>query len=163
MSDYLEWFEDAYFLFTVRIFDTSLARSNTNPKKIYCVDHSLVTSVSSGILVNSGHLLENLVFTALRRLYPDIYYYKTKSGREVDFIVPGRGRARMPVQVCESLAEPQTRKRETAALSEAMAELGKKTGTIVTRNEAEQIDIDGGTIEVVPGWRFLLDLPESTK
>ena len=70
VSDYLEWFEDAYFLFTVRIFDASPARSNTNPKKVYCIDHSLVTS---------GHLLENLVFTALRRLRPEIYYYKTRT------------------------------------------------------------------------------------
>ena len=162
VSDYLEWFEDAYFLFTVRIFDASLARSNTNQKKIYCVDHALVTSVSPGILVNAGHLLENLVFSALRRLHPEIYYYKTKTGREVDFIVPMRGRARMLVQVCESLAEPQTRKRETMALSEAMAELGLKTSTIVTRNEDGRIDAVAGKIEVVPAWRFLLDLPEST-
>jgi predicted AAA+ superfamily ATPase len=160
VSDYLTWFEDAYFLFTVRIFDASLARSNTNPKKIYCVDHALVTSVSSGILVNSGHLLENLVFTALRRLYPDIYYYKTKTGREVDFILPMRGRSPMLVQVCESLAEPQTRKRETTALSEAMLELRLKTGTIVTRNEDERIDTGVGTIKVVPAWRYLLDLAE---
>jgi predicted AAA+ superfamily ATPase len=163
VSDYLEWFEDAFFMFTVRIFDASLARSNTNPKKIYCIDHALVASVSSGILVNSGHLLENLAFTALRRLYPEVYYYKTKSGREVDFIVPVRKRARMLVQVCESLAEPQTRKRETAALSEAMAELGLKSGTIVTRNEDERIDVGSVTVEVVPMWRFLLDLPESAE
>jgi hypothetical protein len=161
VSNYLEWFEDAYFLFTVRIFDASLARSNTNPKKVYCVDHALVTSVSSGILVNSGHLLENLVFTALRRLHPKIYYYKTKTGREVDFIVPLRKRVRMLIQVCESLAEPQTRKRETAALAEAMTELNLKSGTIVTRGEDEQIDAGGGAINVVPIWRFLLDLPES--
>ena len=161
VSDYLTWFEDAYFLFTVRIFDASLARSNTNPKKIYCIDHALVTSVSSGILVNTGHLLENLVFTALRHLHPDIYYYKTKTGREVDFIVPIRGCSQILVQVCESLAEPRTRKRETAALSEAMMELGLKTGTIVTRNEDERIEAGNGTIEVVPAWRFLLDLPES--
>ena len=161
VSDYLEWFEDAYFMFTVRIFDASLARSKTNPKKIYCVDHALVTSVSSGILVNAGHLLENLVFTALRRFNPEIYYYKTKTGREVDFIVPMRGRTRMLVQVCESLAEPQTRKREVAALSDAMAELGLKSGTIVTRNEEEEIKVDGGKIEAVPVWRFLLNLPES--
>jgi predicted AAA+ superfamily ATPase len=163
VSDYLEWFEDAHFLFTVRIFDASLARSNTNPKKIYCVDHALVTSVSSGILVNAGHLLETLVFTALRRLHPEVYYYRTKAGREVDFIVPPRGRARMLVQVCESLAEPQARKRETAALREAMAELGLKAGTIVTRNDDERIDAGNGTIEVVPIWRFLLSLPESTE
>ena len=161
VSNYLTWFEDAYFLFTVRIFDASLARSNTNPKKVYCIDHALVTSVSSGILVNAGHLLENLVFTALRRLHPEIYYYKTKTGREVDFIVPIRGRSQMLVQVCESLAEPRTRKRETAALGEAMMELGLKTGTIVTRNEDERIEAGNGTIEVVPAWRFLLDLPES--
>ena len=163
VSDYLEWFEDAYFLFTVRICDPSLARSNTNPKKIYCIDHALVTSVSSGILVNSGHLLENLVFTALRRLHPEICYYKTRTGREVDFIVPLHGRPRMLVQVCESLAEPQTRKREIAALREAMTELGLSTGTIVTRSEDERIETEAGTIEVVPAWRFLLELPESTE
>ena len=157
VSDYLEWFEDAYFLFTVRIFDASLARSNTNPKKVYCIDHALVTSVSSGILVNAGHLLENLVFTALRRIHPEIYYYKTKSGREVDFIVPIRGRLPVLVQVCETLAEPRTRKRETAALGEAMTELGLKTGVIVTRNDSERIEAGSGTIEVVPAWRFLLD------
>ena len=48
VSDYLAWFEDAYFFFSVRVFDASLAKSLANPKKIYCIDHSLVTSVASG-------------------------------------------------------------------------------------------------------------------
>jgi hypothetical protein len=161
VSDYLEWFEDAYVLFTVRIFDPSLARANANPKKIYCIDHALVTSISSGILVNSGHLLENLVFTALRRGIKDIYYYKTKVGREVDFIAGRPGSPRMLVQVCESLADQPTRKRETTALAEAMSELNLSQGLIVTRNEDEQIQVDSGTIDVVPVWRFLLNLPES--
>lgn len=163
VADYLEWFEDAYFLFTVRLFDASLTRSNANPKKIYCVDHALVTSVASGILVNSGHLLENVVFMALRRLYPEVHYYKTKTGREVDFVIARRDSTRILVQVCESLAEPQTRKRETTALREAMAESGLKTGTIVTRGEGGRINVDDGTIEVVPAWRFLLELPESAE
>lgn len=161
VSDYLAWFEDAYFLFTVRVFDASLARSKTNPKKIYCVDHALVTSVSSGTLVNSGHLLENLVFTALRRVSPEIYYCKTKGGLEVDFTVQIRNRSRLLIQVCESIAEPQTRKREVTALSEAMAELGLKAGMIVTRNEDEEIKVDGGKVAVVPVWRFLLYLSET--
>lgn len=161
VSDYLEWFEDAYVLFTVRIFDASLARANTNPKKIYCVDHALVTSISSGILVNSGHLLENLVFTALRRVTPDIFYYKTKAGREVDFIAGRQGPSRMLVQVCESMADQQTRKRETTALAEAMTELKLSHGIIVTRNEEEQLQVDSGNIDVVPAWRFLLNMPES--
>jgi len=160
VPDYLAWFEDAYFLFTVRMFDASLARSQANPKKIYCVDQAMVTSVSSGILVNSGHLLENLVFIGLRRVYPEVYYYKTRSNREVDFIVPGRNGSRMLIQVCESLAVPQTRKREIAALDEAMAEMGVKFGTIVTKNEEERITVDSGQIGVVPVWRFLMNPSE---
>ena len=160
VSDYLEWFEDAYFLFTVRIFDASIARANTNPKKIYCIDHALVTSVSSGILVNSGHLLENLVFTALRRITSNIFYFKSKSGRELDFVAQMQDRSRILVQVCESMADPQTRKREIVALSEAMAELKQPSGTIVTRGEEEKIDVESGKIDVVPAWRFLLMLPE---
>jgi predicted AAA+ superfamily ATPase len=157
VSNYLEWFEDAYFLFSVHIFDASLARRKTNPKKIYCIDHALVTSISSGILVNSGHLLENLVFTTLRRRYSKIFYYKTNTGREVDFIVTKNGQSQLLVQVCESLVDQQTQKRETRALIEAMDEQGISRGTIVTKNEDDQIETKNGLIEVVPAWRFLLN------
>lgn len=161
VSDYLAWFEDAYFFFSVRIFDASLARSHTNPKKAYCVDHAMITSLSSGILVNSGHLLENLVFTALRRIFSEVFYYKSTTGLEVDFIVPSRVRPAILIQVCESIAEPQTRKREVAALVAAMAELKIKSAIIVTRSDGDRIETDEGTIEVLPIWKFLLDLPVS--
>ncbi|HOC73225.1 MAG TPA: DUF4143 domain-containing protein, partial [Candidatus Hydrogenedentes bacterium] len=160
VSDYVAWFEDAYFLFSVRVFDASSARRETNPKRVYCVDHALVSSVSSGVLVNAGHLLENLVFVALRRMHPTLHYYKTRTGHEVDFVVPGRGGARALVQVCESLAEEETRKREVTALAESMSELGLKEGIIVTRGEEEDIRTGSGRILVVPAWRFLLELPD---
>ena len=115
-------------------------------------------SISSGILVNSGHLLENLVFIALRRVTPAIFYYKTRTGREVDFIIQGQDRSSMLVQVCESLADPRTRKRETTALAEAMAELRLDHATIVTRNDEERLSVETGIIKVVPAWRFLLDI-----
>ena len=155
VSDYIQWFEDAYIFFTVRIFDASLARSNTNPKKIYCIDHSLVRSVSSGILVNSGHLLENLVFITLRRYVQKIYYYKCKSGKEVDFIITDKSGKKMLIQVCESLADPKTKNREISALAEAMEELNLNSGTIVTLDKDETITAEAGDISVVPAWRFL--------
>lgn len=158
VADYLEWFEDAYFLFSVRIFDPSLARQNANPKKIYCIDHAMVASVASGILVNRGHLLENMIFCALRRVTEDIYYYKTKAGREVDFIASTRDGSRMLVQVCESLQEPQTRKREIDALTEAMSELKLQSATIVTLHEEASLTEPAGRIDVVPAWRFLLNM-----
>jgi predicted AAA+ superfamily ATPase len=161
VSDYLAWFEDAYFFFSVRVFDASLARSHSNPKKAYCVDHAVIPSLASGVLVNSGHLLENLVFTGLRRAFPDIFYGKTKTGREVDFVVPVRTGPPMLVQSCESLSDPRTRKRELSALGDAMRELGCKTGTIVTRGEDERIVMDSGTVRAVPVWKFLLEVPEA--
>ena len=161
VSDYLAWFEDAYFFFSVRLFDASLARSHSNPKKAYCVDHAVIPSLASGVLVNTGHLLENLVFIGLRRAFPAVFYGKTKTRREVDFVVPLRNRPPLLVQACESMTDPQTRKREVSALSEAMGELGCKTGAIVTRGEDERIDADTGTIKVAPAWKFLLELPEA--
>ncbi len=158
VSDYLEWFEDAYVFFTVRIFDASRARANVNPKKIYGIDHALATSIGSGILRNAGHLLENLIFVALRRITPNIFYVKTRNGREVDFIALMQDRTRMLVQVCESMANPQTRQREVRALGEAMASLDLMHAIIVTRRKQEQIQVEAGTIEVVPAWRFLLDI-----
>ncbi|MHB8421973.1 MAG: hypothetical protein ACYDAM_04240 [Leptospirales bacterium] len=44
-----------------------------------------------------------------------------------------------------------------------MKELGMKTGMIVSRAESGRIDTHAGTIEVVPAWRFLLDLSASVE
>ncbi|MDR3203921.1 MAG: hypothetical protein LBV23_04145 [Deltaproteobacteria bacterium] len=67
VAEFLDWFEDAYFLFTTGIFDSSLARDSVNPKKIYCIDHALISSVLSGILINSGHRLENLILIVAQK------------------------------------------------------------------------------------------------
>jgi Predicted ATPase (AAA+ superfamily) len=160
VGNLLEWFEDAYFLFTTRIFDASLARSNTNPKKVYCIDHSFVRSVSSGILVNDGHLLENIVFTALRRSGAKVYYYRTKNGRKVDFAIQGKGGVEL-IQVCDSLASPATRDREIRALNEAMLERGATSATIVTRSEEGMEQTAAGNISILPAWRWLLSRESS--
>lgn len=112
--------------------------------------------MSSGILTNTGHLLENLVFTALRRRTSEIFYHKKRSNREVDFITGRRDGEQMLVQVCESLSSPKTRTREIVALTEAMEELSIPGATIVTRSEAERIEVQSGVIDVMPAWRFLL-------
>lgn len=159
VTDYLVWLEDAFFLYQVRLFDASLTRSQANPKKIYAVDHALAVSTGSGILVNSGHLLENLVFVALRRTTPELFYYRTRTGKGVDFVAQLPGRHRMLVQVCETMVDPRTRHRELTALSEAMNELGLAEGTVVTRHEDEQVELPAGVARIVPAWRFLLTLP----
>ncbi len=163
-SSLVDWcaaFEDVGLLFSVNIFSSSPTRISVNPRKAYFVDHALVTSISSGILTNRDSLLENLVFTALRRVTPEIFYHKTKTGREVDLVAllptaPGQERAVMPIQVCVSLADPRVRQSEVRSLSEAMVELTVAEGIIVTWRTDKTIPVDFGTIRVVPAWRFLL-------
>ena len=158
VADYLNWFEDSYFFFTVRLFDPSLSRSNANPKKIYCIDHAMVTSTASGVLVNSGHLLENLIFIGIRRTTQSIFYYRTKNRLEVDFIVRIPEHSWKFIQVTESLEDPITRKREVKALTTAMKEQNLTTGTIVTLNDTGTIRTTAGIIQVVPAWKFLLEI-----
>jgi predicted AAA+ superfamily ATPase len=167
VADWLAAFEDARLLFSVNIFSSSPTRISVNPRKVYCIDHSLATSVSSGILINRDSLLENLVFTTLRRVTPEIFYFKTKTGREVDLVallqsVPGQERAVMLVQVCASLADLRVKQSEVRSLSEAMVELAVAEGTIVTWRTDETIPVGFGTIQVVPVWRFLLEMEPRT-
>lgn len=162
IAEYLSWFEDAFFLFTVRIFNASASKSNANPKKIYCVDHAFIRSVSSGILVNKGQLLENVVFVALRRLNLAIYYYKTSGNLEIDFLVQDQQRKITLIQVCETIVNPITRQREMLAIQNAMNELGLNQAMLITREESEQISLKNGFIEVLPVWKFLLN-PLGTK
>jgi len=157
IAEYISWFEDAYFLFTVRLYDASYRRSNANTKKIYCIDHALVRSVTSGIMTNSGHILENSVFLAIRRVCAEIWYYRTAGNREVDFVYRNKAGEPVLVQVCESIAQSTTRNREIAALQAAMQELRTMKGFIITRNETEQISTAHGIIEVMPAWKFLLE------
>jgi len=164
--DWLVAFEDAQLLFSVNIFSSSPTRISVNPRKVYCIDHALAASVGSGILTNRDSLLENLVFTALRRVTPEIFYYRNKTGREVDLVallpsVPGQERSILLVQVCASLPDPRVKQSEVRSLSEAMVELAVAEGTIVTWRSDETIPVGFGTIQVVPVWRFLMDLPQS--
>ena len=157
VADYLAWFEDAYFLFTVRLYDPSFERSNSNPKKIYCIDHAMVNSVTSGIMVNSGHLLENMVFVELRRIFTEIYYYKTDKNQEVDFMVIGPAREKLMFQVCESLKNEKTRNRELAALRQAMTEQQVSKSFLITMSEEEEVKFQEGTVTIIPAWRFFLE------
>lgn len=105
----------------------------------------------------------NPVFTALRRVMPDIFSCKTKTGREVDLAallpsVPGQERTILLVQVCASLTDSRVKQSEVRSLSEAIVELAVAEGTIVTWRTNETIPVGFGTIQVAPVWRFLLEM-----
>jgi hypothetical protein len=156
VSECIDWFEDAYFLFTVKIFSQSAAIQNVNAKKVYCIDHSLITSVTPGISKNAGHLLENIVFLHIRRRTEDLFYYRTRKGTEIDFVrIDDQGNKRL-VQACLSLNDPLTKKREVSSLFQAMDELNLKASTIVTLEQDDVIEKEGRKINIIPVWKYLV-------
>lgn len=57
----------------------------------------------------------------------------------------------------ESLAgKPDVQRREIVALTEAMQEMKIKEGTVVTRDEAQEIETTAGQIKVMPAWKYFL-------
>lgn len=158
VSEVLTALEDAYAIFTLPIFSESVHKQQVNPKKIYCIDTGLVCSIQSGFSKNIGRLMENIVFLHIRRYEPQIWYYKTKSGREVDFIFRGSEGELNLVQVCADLSDPETREREIAALREASKEQPDSKCFLITR-EVNQSKIDG--FSVISLVDFLLSDPRT--
>jgi len=159
VGDILDWLEDAFALFTVRLYDASLSRQHANAKKIYAVDHALVRSTSTGLLVNDGHLLENLVFVDGRRRGRKLYYYRTRSGREVDFVWLGEDGRLTLIQVAFQAPEgSDTLARELAALREALREQPESRALLVTMGDGPRdLDLPEGSVEIVPVWHYLLE------
>ena len=137
-------------------FSYSVKTQQKSIKKIYAVDTGLAKAVSFRFSEDRGRMLENAIFLHLKRLPVALYYYKTKSNREVDFLVQSSDGKNVLIQACSTLNDAATRDREVKALAEAMREMALSTGYIVAESAPETIAIDGGTIEVVPAVRFLL-------
>lgn len=157
IMQYIEWLEDAYFLFSLPVCTASVSERFKRMKKIYCIDHAIVHSLCNTFSEHTGQILENMVFLALRRISKDVYYYRTKDNLEVDFLaVHPFSHHKLLVQVCADLASETTRKREFRAIQAAMAESGIDTGFIVHDTSTEEtIETPQGTIRIVSAQRFL--------
>jgi predicted AAA+ superfamily ATPase len=159
VSAYTDFLVRAFVLATVPVYDASVKRRSVAPKKVYAVDTGLANRVSLSFSHNLGALTENLVFLELFRRGADVSYYRTASGREVDFACR-RGRALDElVQVTLSLADPQVRTRELGALTEALDEQDRAGGLVLTESDREDIALGKRTIKVRPlaGWLCGLD------
>lgn len=155
VAQYLQWLEDAYFIFTITVYTASAARQTRELRKVYCVDHALAATLSNGVLKNRGQMLENIVFVELRRKTRQVYYYKSMGGFEVDFMAVMPDGAKRLVQVCADISSPATRKRELRALRAAMEETGLQEAWLVTEWENETVELPCGTVHVVPAADYL--------
>ena len=131
LYDYLSYIEDAYLAFAVPLYDKSIRKVQTNPKKIYGIDTGLIRALTLDYDNDWGRLFENMIYLELRRLGCKISYYLTHDRHEVDFLVQDPRGVKKLFQVAWNTEDPATLERETRALKTAMQEL-KIGGEIVT-------------------------------
>ncbi|EKD56357.1 MAG: hypothetical protein ACD_58C00214G0004 [uncultured bacterium] len=156
INSYLSYLKESLLIFELPQFSYSLKKQEKAFKKYYSVDTGLSNAISFQFSQDKGRILENVVFHELNRKGNKIYYYKTKSNLEVDFLVKEKTKFQMLVQVTWSIEDEATKKREVKALVEALDELNLKNGTILTNSEKETIKIDNKTIEIMPVCEWLL-------
>ena len=145
IKNYIEYLENSWLIFTVNVYDYSVKRQQIAPKKVYSIDTGLAQAVGFAFSANTGKLLENLVFLALRRRTQEIYYYLSPAGYEVDFYLP---ETRQLIQVTQNLDNPATRVREARALTDAMQALELTRGLILSDANAPAMEADGRVIEI---------------
>lgn len=156
LYEYMGYFEDAYCIFSIQKFDLSLRKAAQSMKKIYTLDQGLITAFTLASELDLAAQLETAVFSHLRRLSNEIYYYHTQEGREVDFLLCLPDQTFQLFQVCLSLKEDSTREREVSSLEKAMSELKLPKGVIITLDEEEEITVKAGKILCCPFWKFFL-------
>ncbi|MBI2050752.1 MAG: ATP-binding protein [Parcubacteria group bacterium] len=164
VAKYTSYLEEAYLIFSLSRYSPKSRQRINSPKKVYVVDNGFVTAKAIQYSPDKGKLMENLVFTELvkRGLKPnlELFYYKTRNDREVDFVVKKGHLVIELIQVCYESINSDVEQRETKALSEASGELNVRKLTVLTWDEKREVEKDGMTIQFRPLWEWLLDTGE---
>ena len=146
----------------MNLFDYSLKRQMYNPAKLYCVDHALAAAIAFKFSADSGRILENIVFCELKRRGCDIYYWKDKNGKEVDFLIRRGQEITEAVQVCQNIGNRETREREISGALAAAKAFGLSEVQILTADQESEELLQGIRILYEPVWRWLVKEPAKT-
>ena len=151
--NYLEYLEDAFFVFPLRKLSFSYKKSEQSLPKIYFVDNGLLKINS---IDDKGRLMENLVFIELLRRGCDISYYQTPTGEEIDFVIKKGKTVKELIQVSYNLGNFMTWQRELNSLIKASKKFMCNNLVIITRDEEKEEKLKGKKVRIIPLWKWLL-------
>ncbi len=160
LLNYLNYLESSYFIHSLPIFSPKIKDQLQYPRKVYFIDNGFINALSIRLSKNIGRSYENTVAIELLRRCSkndvELYYWKDRRGKEVDFVIKDGIRIRQLIQVCYDVEHYDTRKRETDALLKAGEELGCKNLLIITGDYEGTEEFRDKRINFVPLWKWLL-------
>lgn len=149
--DYVGYAMDSWLILPV---ENELAKlgEKESLKKYYFVDNGLLNLF---LIYPETSLLENMVAVQLCRKYgkENVSYYK--ADKEIDFIVAD---AHLAIQVSYSIKDADTYERETIPLVHFAKTHKEWECLIITFEEKNSLEREEVKIEVIPVWKWLLDL-----
>ena len=157
IKQYIGYFSESYLFFQLGLFSNSLKQQIYNSKKNYCIDIALANSVSFVTSRNEGRLYENIIYLELLRRNEEIYYWKSSSDKEVDFVIKKGTNLLTAIQVSIDISNDATKEREFSALLCAQRELGMDELTVLTKDDEYDIKYHDTNISVKPIWKYLLN------
>ena len=159
VQKFIGYLQEPYLFQHLTRYDTKIKNHQKTAQKIYIIDTGFVQARSFELSPNYGRLLENLVFVELvRRNYKpqlDLFYYRTRNDREIDFLLRKGHKIEQLIQVCYDISSPKTLKRELDALIEAATELQCESLQLITWDKEEQIEINQLTVQLTPAYKWL--------
>lgn len=114
VESYLQALIDCYVLYRAKRYDIKGKQYLKTNDKYYLCDVGLRYNLLGNRDDDRGHIIENVVYLELLRRGYDVYIGKIGT-REIDFVAQ-KGDATIYYQVAETIRDPQTLKREIAAL-----------------------------------------------
>jgi predicted AAA+ superfamily ATPase len=165
VQKFVSYLEEPYLLLNLTRYAAKIKTRQKSPVKTYVIDNGFIKARSFELSPNTGRLLENAVFVELlRRNYRpglELFYYRTRNDKEVDFILRKGHTVVQLIQVCHSMANSKTLKRETDALTETASELDCNNLMLITWDREETIEKNGREIKIVPAWQWMINhVPE---
>jgi len=160
VEKYIKYLEESYLLFTLNRFSFKLKEQIKTPKKVYITDNGFISAKSFQLSNNIGKLIENIVFCELLRrncrANIDIFYYKTKNNKEVDFVLKHATKIDKLIQVCYNISDINTKEREIKSLLTASEELNCNNLEIISWDYEAEEKYKDKTIKFIPLWKWLL-------
>lgn len=152
ITKYLTYLYGAYICFSVPTFSHKPKMVLRGPSKMYAYDTGMAAAVGFNNPLVEARFLETAVALSLKRKGVDFYTYRTRNNKEVDFLVRDKGRPSQLLQVCYSLADAKTQKREFSALKEAMEETGVQKACVITLDEHDTSHNQGFDVVSAESW-----------
>ncbi len=160
VQKFVGYLAEPYLFVNLTRYDTKIKLQQKSNRKSYIIDNGFIQARSFELSPNYGRLLENAVFIELlrRNFQPelDLFYYRTRNDREIDFVCRNGHRVEELIQVCYDISNPRTLKREIDSLVEASTELSCTDLLLITWDREEVIQERGSAIRLVPAWKWLI-------